>query len=110
MLFSRHKTKMVTPTEALAGRERSAFSVPERHGVLLGNGERRLLPAGKSLGGLDHLGLVATKEHSLTSSPLSSLAQASLRSSTVHLCLLALDCLMRLSDRVPCVNRHNWRG
>src|SRR5215218_10736990 len=31
------------------------------HGVLLGNGESRLLPAGKSLGWHDHLGLVATK-------------------------------------------------
>src|SRR5215211_682784 len=46
-----------------------------KHGVLLGNGERRLLAAGNSLGWHDHLGLVATKEHSLTSSPLSSLAQ-----------------------------------
>ncbi len=34
MLFSRNKTKMVTPTEALAGRERPAFNVPERHAVL----------------------------------------------------------------------------
>jgi peptide-methionine (S)-S-oxide reductase len=34
VLFSRNKTKMVTPTEALAGRERSAFRVPERHDVL----------------------------------------------------------------------------
>src|SRR3712207_3273333 len=47
------------------------------YGMLLGNGERRLLPAGKSLAGHDHLGLVATKEHSLTSSPLSSLTQSS---------------------------------
>jgi hypothetical protein len=36
--------------------------------VPLGNGERRLFPAGKGLGGHDHLGLVATKEHSLISS------------------------------------------
>src|SRR5215207_7178424 len=38
------------------------------HGVPLGNGECRLLPAGKGLVGHGHLGLVATKEHSLTSS------------------------------------------
>src|SRR5215216_7559638 len=31
------------------------------HGVFLRNGERRMLPAGKSLGGHDHPGLVATK-------------------------------------------------
>jgi hypothetical protein len=36
--------------------------------VPLGNGERRLFPAGKGLGGHDHLGLVETKEHSLISS------------------------------------------
>src|ERR687894_801943 len=34
------------------------------HGMPLGNGESRLLSAGKSLGGHDNLGLVATKEHS----------------------------------------------
>ncbi len=34
MLFGRNKVEMVTPTEALAGRERSAFNVPERHAVL----------------------------------------------------------------------------
>ena len=34
VLFSRHKTKMVTPTEALPGREQPAFAVPERHAVL----------------------------------------------------------------------------
>ena len=34
MLFSRHKTKMVTSTEALPGREQPAFAVPERHAVL----------------------------------------------------------------------------
>ena len=34
MLFSRNKTKMITPTEALPGRERPAFTVPERHAVL----------------------------------------------------------------------------
>src|SRR5919107_1277927 len=34
MLFSRHKTKMVMPTEALPGREQRAFAVPERHAVL----------------------------------------------------------------------------
>ena len=34
MLFSRHKTKMVMPTEALPGREQQAFAVPERHAVL----------------------------------------------------------------------------
>jgi peptide-methionine (S)-S-oxide reductase len=32
--FSRHKTKMVKPTEALLGREQPAFDVPERHAVL----------------------------------------------------------------------------
>ncbi len=34
MLFSRHKTRMVTPTEALSGREQPAFAVPEKHAVL----------------------------------------------------------------------------
>jgi peptide-methionine (S)-S-oxide reductase len=34
MLFSHNKTKMVTPTEALPGREQPAFTVPERHAVL----------------------------------------------------------------------------
>ena len=33
MLFSRHKTKMVMPTEALPGREQPAFAVPEKHAV-----------------------------------------------------------------------------
>jgi peptide-methionine (S)-S-oxide reductase len=47
VLFSRNKTKMVTPTEALAGRERSAFSVPERHAVL-GTPLREPFPEGMS--------------------------------------------------------------
>jgi peptide-methionine (S)-S-oxide reductase len=34
VFFSRHKAKMVTPTEALPGREQPAFAVPERHAVL----------------------------------------------------------------------------
>ena len=34
MLFSRHKTKMIMPTEALPGREQPAFAVPEEHAVL----------------------------------------------------------------------------
>ena len=34
MFFSRHKTKMVMPTEALPGREQPAFAVPEKHAVL----------------------------------------------------------------------------
>jgi peptide-methionine (S)-S-oxide reductase len=34
VFFSRHKTKMVMPTEALHGREQPAFTVPERHAVL----------------------------------------------------------------------------
>jgi peptide-methionine (S)-S-oxide reductase len=34
VLFSRHKTKMVMPTEALPGREHPAFAVPEKHAVL----------------------------------------------------------------------------
>jgi peptide-methionine (S)-S-oxide reductase len=34
MFFSRHKTKMITPTEALPGREQPAFTVPEKHAVL----------------------------------------------------------------------------
>src|SRR5688572_15599948 len=38
---------MVTPTEALAGRERSAFSVPERHAVL-GTPLRAPFPEGMS--------------------------------------------------------------
>jgi peptide-methionine (S)-S-oxide reductase len=34
VFFSRHKTKMVMPTEALPGREQPAFTIPERHAVL----------------------------------------------------------------------------
>ena len=34
MLFSRHKTEMVTPEQALAGRATRPFAVPERHYVL----------------------------------------------------------------------------
>jgi peptide-methionine (S)-S-oxide reductase len=34
VLFSRHKTKMVMPTEALPGREQPAFAVPAKHAVL----------------------------------------------------------------------------
>jgi len=34
MLFGRHKTKMVAPEDALSGRDRPAFAVPERHAVL----------------------------------------------------------------------------
>ncbi|CAA9439359.1 MAG: Peptide-methionine (S)-S-oxide reductase MsrA [uncultured Rubrobacteraceae bacterium] len=34
MFFSRHKTKMITPTEALPGQEQRTFAVPERHAVL----------------------------------------------------------------------------
>jgi peptide-methionine (S)-S-oxide reductase len=34
VFFSRHKTKMVMPTEALAGREQPAFTIPEKHAVL----------------------------------------------------------------------------
>ena len=34
MFFSRHKRKMVMPNEALPGRERPAFAVPERHALL----------------------------------------------------------------------------
>ena len=34
MLFSRHKTKMVTPPKALPGRDQPMFAVPERHAVL----------------------------------------------------------------------------
>jgi peptide-methionine (S)-S-oxide reductase len=34
MLFSRHKTKMVMPNEALPGRDQPAFAVPEKHAVL----------------------------------------------------------------------------
>jgi hypothetical protein len=34
VLFSRNKAKMITPTEALSGREQPAFAVPERHAVL----------------------------------------------------------------------------
>src|SRR5215218_5763524 len=41
-----------------------------QHGVLLGNGESRLLTAGKGLGGHHHLGLVATKEHCFASSDI----------------------------------------
>ena len=34
MLFNRHKTKMITPTESLPGRKQPAFAVPDRHAVL----------------------------------------------------------------------------
>jgi peptide-methionine (S)-S-oxide reductase len=34
VFFSRHKAKMVMPNEALPGRERPAFAVPENHAVL----------------------------------------------------------------------------
>src|SRR5829696_8869879 len=58
------------PPEAAETKDRGARTLGKgwlkeraEHGVLLGNGESRLLPAGKSLGGHDHLGLVATKEH-----------------------------------------------
>jgi peptide-methionine (S)-S-oxide reductase len=34
VFFSRHKTKMVVPNEALPGREQPAFAIPERHAVL----------------------------------------------------------------------------
>jgi peptide-methionine (S)-S-oxide reductase len=34
VLFSRHKSKMVMPTEALPGREQPAFTIPEKHTVL----------------------------------------------------------------------------
>src|SRR3712207_3076425 len=72
------------PPEAAEAEDSGAHTLREgrrkeraEHGVLLRNGERRLLPPGKSLGWHDHPGLVATKEHSLTSSPLSSLVQSS---------------------------------
>ena len=47
MLFSRNKPKMVTPTEALPGREQPAFAVPERHAVL-GTPLRAPFPEGLS--------------------------------------------------------------
>src|ERR671927_94774 len=47
MLFSRHKTKMITPTEALPGREQPAFTVPEKHAVL-GTPLRAPFPEGLS--------------------------------------------------------------
>jgi peptide-methionine (S)-S-oxide reductase len=34
MLFSRHKTEMIDPTNALPGRDHRAFTVPEKHFVL----------------------------------------------------------------------------
>jgi peptide-methionine (S)-S-oxide reductase len=34
VFFSRHKAKMVMPTEALPGRKQPAFAVPERHAAL----------------------------------------------------------------------------
>ena len=33
-LFNRRKPTMVTPAEAIAGRDRPAFNLPERHAVL----------------------------------------------------------------------------
>src|ERR687891_299877 len=47
MFFSRNKAKMVTPTEALPGREQPTFSVPERHAVL-GTPLRAPFPEGLS--------------------------------------------------------------
>ena len=47
MLFGRNKNKMVTSTEALPGRERPAFAVPERHAVL-GTPLEPPFPAGMS--------------------------------------------------------------
>src|SRR5918994_2406925 len=71
------------PPEAAETKDRGARTLGKgwlkeraEHGVPLRDAERRLLPAGKSLGWHDHIGLVATKEHSLTSSPLSSLTQS----------------------------------
>src|SRR5829696_2149818 len=61
--------------EAAETEDRGAHTLGDRrlkwraeHGVSLGNGERRLLPPGKRLSGRDHLALVTTKEHPLTSS------------------------------------------
>ena len=34
MFFNRHKTKTISPSEALPGREQTLFAVPERHAVL----------------------------------------------------------------------------
>src|SRR5215217_8090836 len=65
------------PPEAAKAKDSGAHTLGEgrlegraEHGVLLRNGEGRLLPAGKSLGGHDHLGLVATKEDSLIAFPV----------------------------------------
>src|SRR5215207_3641509 len=62
------------PPEAAETKNRDARTLGKgwlkeraEHGVPLGHGERRLLSAGKCLGGHDHLGLVATKEHSFAS-------------------------------------------
>src|SRR5215203_7205962 len=62
------------PPEAAEAEDRGAHTLGEgrlegcaEHGMPLGNGESRLLPARKGLGGHDHLGLVATKEHSFAS-------------------------------------------
>ena len=33
-LFNRHKSEMVSPEDALPGRERPAFAIPEKHAVL----------------------------------------------------------------------------
>ena len=34
MIFGRHKTRMITPEEALPGRKQPAFTIPTRHAVL----------------------------------------------------------------------------
>jgi hypothetical protein len=67
------------PPEAAETQDRGAQTLGKgwvegcaEHGVPLRNGEGRLLPARKRLGGRNHLGLVATKKHSLTSSALIS--------------------------------------
>ncbi len=45
MLFGRNKSKMIAPTEALTGRDRPAFQVPDRHAVL-GTAIKPPFPAG----------------------------------------------------------------
>src|SRR5215217_5031767 len=81
--------------EAAEAKHRGAYTVGEwrpegraEHCVPLRDAERRPLPTGKRLGGRDHLGLVATKEHYLLPPHRRVLwpkAQASLRFSSVHL-------------------------
>src|SRR5215211_3129717 len=83
------------PPEAAEAEDRGARTLGKgrlkgraEYGVPLGNAEGWLLPAGKRLCWRSHSCLMAIKEHPLTSSPLSSLAQSpSFSAILYHSCL-----------------------